>query len=248
MPKANATTNLEQSSLGAGHYGYSHARVDDLGSSEYTLCTIVCDSSGSVSYFKPELEACIKEVIKACQHSPRADSLMVRMVQFSDTVQEVHGFKPLNTCNQDDYNGVLTLGGQTALFDAAANAIRATNDYGKKLSQSDFMANALCVVITDGDDNASKYSVDEVKKSLQEAVRMEELESMRSILVAVNVNEPHMANCLRNFNTEAGFNQYIELDNANSATLAKLAEFVSKSINAQSQALGTGGPSQGVSF
>ncbi|GAH21713.1 unnamed protein product, partial [marine sediment metagenome] len=34
----------------------------------------------------------------------------------------------------------------------------------------------------------------------------------------------------------------------NSTTLSKLAKFVSRSISAQSQALGTGGPSQALQF
>jgi hypothetical protein len=38
------------------------------------------------------------------------------------------------------------------------------------------------------------------------------------------------------------------MGDADSATLARLAEFVSRSISAQSQALGTGGSSQALVF
>jgi hypothetical protein len=50
------------------------------------------------------------------------------------------------------------------------------------------------------------------------------------------------------FHQEAGFTQYVELDNADTKTLARLAEIVSRSISAQSQALGTGGASQPLVF
>ena len=46
----------------------------------------------------------------------------------------------------------------------------------------------------------------------------------------------------------AGFTQYIELADAKANTLAKLADFVSRSISSQSQSLNTGGPSKSLSF
>ena len=69
-----------------------------------------------------------------------------------------------------------------------------------------------------------------------------------SVLIGVNVTNPTLAAYLSSFKTDAGFTQYIELDNATAGKLAKLAEFVSKSISAQSQALGTGGPSKQLSL
>jgi hypothetical protein len=53
---------------------------------------------------------------------------------------------------------------------------------------------------------------------------------------------------LDNFKRQAGFTQMVALDDANDKTLAKLAAFVSKSISAQSAALGTGGTSQSLSI
>lgn len=47
---------------------------------------------------------------------------------------------------------------------------------------------------------------------------------------------------------DAGFTQYVEVDNATDAKLAKLADFVSRSVSSQSQALGSGGPSKALTF
>ena len=48
--------------------------------------------------------------------------------------------------------------------------------------------------------------------------------------------------------TNCGFTQYVAIADANATTIAKLGDFVSRSISSQSQALGTGGPSQSLTF
>ena len=75
------------------------------------------------------------------------------------------------------------------------------------------------------------------------------MESILTILVGVGVGSySEVQKALDEFKNEAGITQYVEIADANSSTLAKLAKFVSQSISAQSQALGTGGPSQALQF
>jgi hypothetical protein len=97
-------------------------------------------------------------------------------------------------------------------------------------------------------DNASKQSARSVKGALTRAVTSEALEAVVSILIGVNVQDAEVSRYLRQFHLDGGFAQYVELDKADAKTLARLAEFVSQSISAQSQALGTGGPSQSLVF
>lgn len=47
---------------------------------------------------------------------------------------------------------------------------------------------------------------------------------------------------------KAGFTQYVYAGNCSPQTLAKIGQFVSKSASSQSKALGTGGPSQALTF
>src|SRR5438128_2007010 len=126
MPLLNDDT-ISQQQLPQSSYGYSATRIDNLGATEYTLASIVCDVSGSTSPFLGEMEAAIRKIVQACKYSPRADNLM-------------------------------------QLY------------------------------------------------------------------------------------RDAGFTQYVEIGDADPKTFAKLAQFVSKSISAQSQSLGTGGPSQSLVF
>lgn len=241
-------TDMESKKLPNDNFGYSCVGLDKLGASEYTLVNIVCDRSGSVQAFKTQLEACLKEIVKSCKYSKRADNLMIRLTAFDDHIDEVHGFKLLSDIKPDDYTDAVKIGGSTALYDAASNGVKAVTDFGKDLTKQDFAVNAIVVVLTDGDDNASACGPLTVKKALADAVKTEAMESLVSILVAVNIADPNMKDRLDEFHQQAGFTQFVAIEQANSKSLAKLAEFVSKSISAQSQAIGTGGASKSLTF
>jgi uncharacterized protein YegL len=247
MPIIN-DTELDHVVLPNSHYGYSATRLDDLGATEYTIATIVADVSGSTGAFIFDMEAAITRIVQACKFSPRADNLLLRLIAFDDSLNELHGFKLLENCHLADYGGTLRSGAATALYDATENAVASTTNYAQKLAAGDFSANAILFVITDGMDNVSKTSARQVKAAFAEAIRSEALESLVSVLIGVNVNDPQVSQYLKKFQVEAGFTQYVELDNGDAKTLARLAQFVSQSISAQSQALGTGGASQPLVF
>lgn len=247
MPLLN-DDSLDETTLPGSHYGYSAARIDTLGATEYTLASVICDVSGSTGSFKARMEHAIKAIVRACRFSPRADNLLVRLVEFSDDVVEIHGFKPLESINENDYADVLTIKGATALFDASANAILATSHYGDHLATNDFAANGIVFVITDGCDNHSSLDASAVRDALTRALSRESLESLVSVLVGVNVKDAAVSHALMEFYRDAGFTQYVELEDATDKTLARLADFVSRSIAVQSRALGTGCTSKALVF
>lgn len=226
-------------------FGFSGVRPETLGSTEYTLVTLVLDKTGSVSAFANELFNIKKTVVEACRKSPRAEFLLLRVLEFNSKVEEVHGFKPLSEIDSADY-AVPTCRGVTALRDAAFAAVSATNAYAKTLAAQDYLTNGIVILATDGDDNDSRMSASDVKKEIDDAVKGEHIESIRSVLVGVNAAEFRTA--LQNFQNDAGIDQYVDVADATPGRLAKLADFVSRSISAQSQSLGTGGPSQALSF
>jgi uncharacterized protein YegL len=136
----------------------------------------------------------------------------------------------------------------TALCDASINGVEATSIYGKDLLKQDFSVNGIVVVITDGCNNHGTFTVKTLHQKLKEAVSKETLESLVTILVGVNILASDVKQALEDFNKDAGFTQYVDVGEANAKKLAKLAEFVSKSISSQSQSLGSGGPSQPLTF
>lgn len=252
MPKF-ADAGAEGEKLPNDNYGYSHVGLAKLASAEYTLVTVVCDTSGSVEDFVKELRECVKKIVGSCKYSQRADSLMLRVVTFDDDVHEMHGFKLLSDCNPDDYEGIYT-GGATALFDASANSINATTDFAKKLSEQEYAVNAVAFVITDGDNNRGTLGVKSVAAALKNATKSEALESCVSVLIGVHgpndqdQDVQRVKQYLDDFHKEAGFTQYIHIGLADAKKLAKLADFVSKSISSQSQALGSGAASKPLTF
>jgi len=239
---------MTQHQVAGSNYGFSAKRIEELGATEYTLVGLTVDVSWSVESFEKEIEKCVQEVVKSCQHSPRADNLMLRTVSFADKVEETHGFRPLAECDIDKYQGQFTARGRTRCYDAAIGQLDSMASYAKDLVENDFGVNGILFVITDGMDNESTMTPHEIKKRVDKMRLGEELESLVTILIGVNITDPNIQRYLKDLETEGEFSQYIELDNARANTLAKLAEFVSKSISAQSQALGTGGPSQSVAF
>lgn len=236
--------NLEQLKAASG-YKFSATKIDDLGAAEYTLATLVVDTSGSVSGFLPQLEQMLKTVFKAMQKSPRSDNLMYRVVSFDDTLHEHHGFKLLNNINEKDYDNLLQIGGMTALFESMDEAIQATATYGKQLISQDFIVNGIVVVVTDGQNNRGTiHDAALVKKSLENARKSECLESLLVVLVGVTNDDTSLDAYLKIVKDDAGCDSYVSIGTATPGKIAKLAQFISQSISSTSSSLGTGNPSQ----
>lgn len=251
MPKLNID-NLEDYKIpGAGSFQFSAVRPENLGATEYTLVTLVVDVSGSVSAFSSELLKCIKTIVEACKKSPRSENLLFRLITFSwnNSIKEVHGFKLLSMINPDNDYQSLKCDGNTALFDATYEAISATLSYSKNLMDQDFNVNGAIYIITDGENNDSRIATENmIKNKLFEATKKEPLviESLLTILIGVNAS--YCAPALQNFKDKSELTQFVDVGDATAQRLAKLANFVSKSVSSQSQALGTGASSQPLTF
>lgn len=231
------------------NYKFSATKVKDLGASEYTLATMVIDASSSVEPFAAQLEQMVKTIFKSCEKSPRRDNLMLRLTQFASGLKELHGFKLLGTIQEKDYDNVLQVGGMTALFEAVDEAIQATSTYGKQLTAQDFLVNAIVVVVTDGQNNCgSIYDPAQIKQAMDNARRSENLESITLILVGVTNDDANLDVYLQEFKDKAEITQYVSIGKATPGKLAKLAAFVSKSVSSTSQALGSGAPSQPLTY
>jgi len=232
-----------------GNYGFTGMQIGDPNMAmEQTLYSLVVDESGSTIGFRSDMARAIQEIIKSLSHSPRADNLMYRHVQFSSSVKEFHGFKPLKQCNIGDYSNVFGSAGSTVLYDAVIESAKATQIYAENLAKERYLANAINVVITDGCDYGSTQGMNDVKKVFDKMVQDECLESLLTILIGVNIKEPHVKQELDAFHQKVGFTQFIAVEDASEKTLAKLADFISKSVSSQSQALGSGGASQSLTF
>ena len=232
---------------GTGTFAFSGADPTELEETEYTLATVCLDISGSVYTFHKELLQAKRDSIRACQKSPRANNLLARMVHFNHTLSEQHGFKPLDEIDVDVDYGPLSIGGGTNLYDAVYESVGATLKYAEILADQDYDVNGITFIITDGLDNAYDLSARKrIKTKVDEALQSEKLESLQSVLIGVNVSRASAE--LQTFQQDAGLTQFIDIGDASPGKLAKLANFISRSISSASQALGTGGPSAPLTF
>lgn len=237
----NMTNMITQSD-----FTFSAVDVDDLTSSEYTLVTLAIDMSGSVYDYEAQLKECINTIIETCNHSSRAENLMVRLTTFNNNVHEEHGFKTLAIIKPEDYKNVRSPSGMTALYDACVDALESTEQYGRTLTEQEFEVNGVLYIITDGNDNRSQRTMTDVADRLKLFKHSESLESLQTFLIGVNVKEDYFKQYLEEFNKVANFDEFISLENASTETLSKLANFISKSISLQSQSLGTGSVSNAL--
>jgi uncharacterized protein YegL len=246
MPRLDG--NMQSLSIaGRGGFAFTGTRIEKLGATDYTLVTIAVDETGSVYGFDDQLLNMAIAAVDACKKNPRSDNILVRLIRFSTVynngVDEIHGFKPLADIDTASYPK-LKPGGDTPLCDACYSAIGATNMYGKQLRDQDYGVNAIIFVITDGGENRSSATRKMVKEEQQKSISGETLESCVSVLIGINT--AYCGTELQHFQQEAGMTQYIDAGDVTPRKLAKLAEFVSRSVSSQSQALGTGGASQNI--
>lgn len=233
---------------GGGNFQFSAVRPENLGATEYTLVSVVIDLTGSVQGFEKDLLECLKAIIKACRKSPRAENLLIRLVTFNSKigVNEEHGFKPLSLIDENKYN-TFFVDSSTNLFDAVYESIEVTMTYSKTLMDQDFNVNGAIYILTDGEDNASRFATEaKIKKQIKNVKSQEIIESLITVLVGFNTQYCNAALAL--FQKDADLTQFVDAGDATPQRLAKLAAFVSKSISSQSQALGSGSPSQPLSF
>lgn len=248
MPRL-MTDDMTQHALPASTFGFSAVKVEKLGATQYTLATVVVDESGSVEGFQDELGKCLWAVAKACQLSPQADNILLRVVAFSDAPREVHGFVPLAGLQESDYLGAVKPNGTTALHETIRGAIQATREYAKTLGSQDYDVNAALFFLTDGLNNHPPESPKGVRDALRDAAREETLGAVTTVLVGINDREAvdhngtrtTIGSVLESLRQEAGLTQYVGLADATPKSLARLGAFISRSISSSSQAVATGG-------
>lgn len=244
MPKllSGGMQNINASS----NYSFSATTPDNLGATEYTLVTVVVDKSSSLAGYEKELEKMIQAAVGSCQKSPRAENLLLRVVSFNHADEEIHGFKLLSQININDYNRKVKTSGSTALYDTTYQSIEATAIYAETLLNQDFLTNAVIFIITDGEDNNSKHSINSIKDLIINTKKSEVLESFAVVLIGMT-GVSSISQSLSTFKTDADLDHYIDMGDVDTSKLAKLAGYISNSISASSKSLGSGS-SQSLSF
>lgn len=226
------------------NFTFSAQKADSLQASEYTIVGIAVDVSSSVYSFKSDLEKAYKTIIGACRKNPKADNLLIRATAFSNNLSELHGFVTLDNIQEDAIS--LNVGGSTALYDSTLESVESIVKYAGTLTSMEYLVNGVMFIITDGEENSSKVATTaKIKKAIDDVKRSESLESLKTILIGVGV-QGNLQNILSAYQTDVGIDQFVWVDSIDAKSIAKIADFVSRSISSSSQSLGTGGASQNL--
>lgn len=233
----------------ASGFSFSGESLEDLGSDAYTLVCISVDRSYSTVKFTSKIRDTIKQVIEACKKHPKQNSILVRITEFSRDINEVIGYTLPSKIDVSVVDQHFSPDGSTALYDASIDSIESSKSYAKFLDDQYYTANAIVFVITDGQENASQIvrDVNAVKSKIDDVKMSECLDSIKTILIGLcDFND--ISSYLQNYKNGVGFDDYINAKVGDSKTFAKLANFISQSVSSTSQALGTGSPSQSLTF
>ena len=132
---------------------------------DYTHICIVLDASGSMSSIESDIKGSFNTFLDKQREEP--GKTVFDLFQFSDEVERLVKSADL-ALFKDDLMAKYTCSGCTALNDAVCTAIDTMGKEFAEMPESERPENVLCVIITDGEENASKeFSTDDVKKRIQ---------------------------------------------------------------------------------
>ena len=132
---------------------------------DYTHICIILDASGSMSSIESDIKGSFNTFLDKQREEP--GKTVFDLFQFSDEVERLVKSADL-ALFKDDLMAKYTCSGCTALNDAVCTAIDTMGREFSEMPESERPENVLCVIITDGEENASKeFSTDDVKKRIQ---------------------------------------------------------------------------------
>ena len=132
---------------------------------DYTHICIILDASGSMSSIESDIKGSFNTFLDKQREEP--GKTVFDLFQFSDEVERLVKSADL-ALFKDDLMAKYTCSGMTALNDAVCTAIDTMGREFSEMPESERPENVLCVIITDGEENASKeFSTDDVKKRIE---------------------------------------------------------------------------------
>lgn len=117
---------------------------------DYSEIIILLDRSGSMSSIKGDVEGGFKSFIEEQRKVPGACA--VTLAQFDTAYETSYVAKPLSEIP----DLVLSPRGSTALYDSIVKLVSETGTRLGAMAESDRPGRVLCVIITDGEENASR--------------------------------------------------------------------------------------------
>lgn len=130
----------------------------------HTHIAVVLDSSGSMEQIEEDTKGGFNSFLS--DQRDEDGSADVTLIEFNTQVNEIYRAKPVDDASKlDDDN--YTPSGRTALHDAIMQAIDSCEEQYDDLDADDIPDNTICLVLTDGRENASETPQDTVRERVE---------------------------------------------------------------------------------
>ena len=132
---------------------------------DYTHILIILDASGSMSSIQDDIKGSFNEFLKKQRET--VGRTVFDLYQFNDKAKRIVKSADL-TQFHDDLMAKYDCSGCTALNDTVCNAIDTIGHEFAEMPETERPEHVLCVIITDGMENASReFSTEDVKKRIK---------------------------------------------------------------------------------
>ncbi|MFO0616466.1 MAG: hypothetical protein U0414_27990 [Polyangiaceae bacterium] len=160
--------NLDETVL-LGCVGLDADRVDAC---DATLVSVVIDMSGSMGAHARAVIEAYNTMQKALADAKAAGAILTTTWTFSDALTLLSGFEPIAK-KPPLTSATFRPTGGTALYDAVLAAMTGLVSYGQALWDGGIPTRRVLFVLSDGEDNASRASVDAVQRAASALARDE---------------------------------------------------------------------------
>ena len=136
--------------------------VDAINTDDVTLVAVVLDASSSMSGLRQAVVDGYSTMLDAFQGAHTADSILVSAWSFDTDVRLHHSYIAAPTAPRlttTDY----TPDGGTALYSALMHVMTGMVAYGQMLRDSGLRTRGIVIVFSDGDDNSSAITAQQVR-------------------------------------------------------------------------------------
>lgn len=188
------------------HLSFGNFDPSNMDMEEIVNTTILVDTSGSMSSHSGELNQQISDCIRWMQEFHQAPKLFLSIGRFDSNIEVITGFQQVSNVKTHTFQ---TNGTSTKLYEATAEFTKNIVSQQQRALNAGILTKSILFIITDGDDNASKYgSADEVK-NLINFIQSDEATMNTFYAIMVGIGD---SNIFEHAQKEMGIQKLIVID------------------------------------
>ena len=153
--------------LGIDEIENLNTKIDDIDTEVINLIFVAIDGSGSMSPYVNDMKSSLSDFQGALLGSKEVDEILLARADFSGSIN-IGGYKPV-----DQFDVNYRASGLTVLYDVIVDGSAKLLQYMDYLKRQGMRVKAVFSVFSDGDDTASRSSINEAKKCIEDLKNQE---------------------------------------------------------------------------